>query len=94
MRAIVIKPDGTAVFDAGLHPDHRKLMIADLVEMGHSLTVVDEPHPMHQAGQVGASHAILHTGPHSADGQIKARAEAARQAGAKPARAAGGGKAQ
>lgn len=86
MRAIVIKPDGVAVFDHDLHPDHRRLMVGDLVEMGHTLTLVDAPHPTHQAGQpAAASHAILHTGPHCKAEQDKVRAEAAE---ARPAIAA------
>lgn len=65
MRGIVIR-QGHAIFDAALHPDHRKLMLGDLVETGHTLTFVDAPHPVHQAGEVGSSHAVLHSGPHAA----------------------------
>lgn len=73
MRAIVIKPDGVAVFDADLHPIHRSLMLGDLADMGHTLQFKREPHPVHQAGQVGASHALLLSGPHSKAEQDKRR---------------------
>jgi hypothetical protein len=66
MRLTVIR-QGHAVFDAGLHPDQRRLMLGDLAEQGHTFTLVEGPHPIHQAGQPdGASHAILHSGPHAA----------------------------
>jgi hypothetical protein len=83
MRAIVIKPDGVVPFDEGLHPEHRRLMLGDLVEMGHTLTHYDEPHPLHG----GQSHAVLHSGPHSKAEQDARRAEAAK---AKPVVAASG----
>jgi len=73
MRGIVIKPDGVVPFEAGLADHHRKLMLADLADMGHTIQHVAGPHPVHG----GVSHAILLSGPHSADGQARARADAA-----------------
>lgn len=75
---IVIKPDGTVPFDEGLAEDHRKMMISDLIDMGHTLQHHMRPHPQHG----GVSHAVLLTGPHCKAEQDKRRAAEAR---AKPA---------
>lgn len=82
MRAIVIKPDGVVPFDKGLHPDNRKAMLGDLVDMGHTVQHVAAPHPVHG----GETHAVLLAGPHSLDGQNARRAA---EAAAKPDPAAG-----
>lgn len=73
MRAIVIKQDGTVPFDHDLADVHRSLMIADLVDMGHTLTHHLHPHPIYG----GKSHVELHTGPHCKAEQDKRRATAA-----------------